>query len=308
MSFKTKMKEKHGSRPMVQHKQNSLPLLRHEDASEKHKGSSDPHRLKSSITKPLNISQDHIYRVQEPETDVSEVERERCGKRCPVVGLETIEQYRAYLHHTETNCSTLVQFGGWVPAPGDGAKYVCLDKRFNIKPGNCTVFSFGVNNEWSFEDDFAIYGCKVYAFDPTMGKEDHQRSANVRFQAVGIANYKGTMKIGMDFSYAIQKVDRFENLVNQLGLAGQVIDYVKLDVELSEVDFLQDMLLNSPHVLRNIKQIAMEVHDDYFEGDLSQTSKQQVFWPYFMLLKCQDFRLVHSRTNHGRWREVVWAR
>nr|XP_045615123.1 uncharacterized protein LOC123768520 [Procambarus clarkii] len=99
-------------------------------------------------------------------------------------------------------------------------------------------------------------------------------------------------------------VDRFENLVNQLGLAGQVIDYVKLDVELSEVDFLQDMLLNSPHVLRNIKQIAMEVHDDFFKGDLSQTSRQQVFWPYFMLLKCQDFRLVHSRSNHGRWQEV----
>nr|XP_045588624.1 uncharacterized protein LOC123750562 [Procambarus clarkii] len=103
------------------------------------------------------------------------------------------------------------------------------------------------------------------------------------------------------------QVDRFENLVNQLGLAGQVIDYVKLDVELSEVDFLQDMLLNSPHVLRNIKQIAMEVHDDFFKGDLSPTSRQQVFWPYFMLLKCQDFRLVHSRSNHGRWQEVVWG-
>ncbi|XP_069189389.1 uncharacterized protein [Procambarus clarkii] len=145
---------------------------------------------------------------------------------------------------------------------------------------------------------------KVYAFDPTMGKEDHQRSANVHFQAVGIANYKGTKKIGMGNNWDMRRVDRFENLVNQLGLAGQVIDYVKLDVELSEVDFLQDMLLNSPHVLRNIKQIAMEVHDDYFKGDLSPTSRQQVFWPYFMLLKCQDFRLVHSRSNHGRWREV----
>nr|XP_045609168.1 uncharacterized protein LOC123764963 [Procambarus clarkii] len=233
-------------------------------------------------------------------------ENEKC-KRCPVAGLETIEQYRAYLHHTQTNCTMMAQFGGKPPAPVDGAKYVCLDKRFNIKPGNCTVFSFGVNNEWSFEDDFAKYGCKVYAFDPTMGKEDHQRSANVRFQAVGIANYKGTKKIGMDNSWAMRRVDRFENLVNQLGLAGQVIDYVKLDVELSEVDFLQDMLLNSPHVLRNIKQIAMEVHDGPFKGDLSQTSTRQVFWPYFMLLKCQDFRLVQSR-NAGWWREVVWTR
>ncbi|XP_069192241.1 uncharacterized protein [Procambarus clarkii] len=253
------------------------------------------------------LSNFHPFANPKSASSESMITVTKSANQCRVVGLETIEQYRAYLHHTESNCTNMVQFGGKPPAPGDGAKFVCLDKRFNIKPGNCIVFSFGVNNEWSFEDDFAKYGCKVYAFDPTMGKEDHQRSANVRFQAVGIANYKGTKKIGMDNSWAMRRVDRFENLVNQLGLAGQVIDYVKLDVELSEVDFLQDMLLNSPHVLRNIKQIAMEVHDDFFKGDLSQTSRQQVFWPYFMQLRCQDFLLIQSR-DAGRWREVVWAR
>ncbi|XP_069189388.1 uncharacterized protein [Procambarus clarkii] len=254
----------------------------------------------------LYIGQEHIVDYT-GQTHSQESKAEKSTNHCLVAGLETIEQYRSYLHHTENTCAKIVQFGGKPPAPGDGKKFVCLDKRFNIKPGNCTVFSFGINNEWSFEDDFAKFGCKVYAFDPTMGKEDHQRSANVHFQAVGIANYKGTKKIGMGNNWDMRRVDRFENLVNQLGLAGQVIDYVKLDVELSEVDFLQDMLLNSPHVLRNIKQIAMEVHDDYFKGDLSQTSRQQVFWPYFMLLRCQDFRLIQSR-NAGRWREVVWAR
>nr|XP_053637134.1 LOW QUALITY PROTEIN: uncharacterized protein LOC128692136 [Cherax quadricarinatus] len=231
---------------------------------------------------------------------------EKCVKPCTVVGLSSIEQYRKYLHHTETTCKTLVQFGGRKPAPSDGRKFVCLDKRFNIKPGNCTVFSFGINNEWSFEDDIAKFGCKVYAFDPTMGKEDHQHSAKFSFFAVGIANYKGTKKIGMGTNFAMRKVDRFENLVNDLGLAGTEIDFVKLDVELSEVDFLQDMIFNSPHVLKNIKQIAMEVHDDYFKGDLSQTSRQQVFWPYFMMLQCMDFRLIQSR-DAGRWREVVWS-
>lgn len=53
------------------------------------------------------------------------------------------------------------QFGGKAPAPGDGKKLVCMDSRFNIKPGNCLVFSFGINNEWSFEDDFDKFGCKV---------------------------------------------------------------------------------------------------------------------------------------------------
>lgn len=74
-------------------------------------------------------------------------------------------------------------------------------------------------------------------------------------------------------------MDRFENLVQQAGEEGREIDYVKLDVELSEIDFLQDMLFNSPHVLAKIKQIAMEVHDGPFKG----------------LLLCSGFRGFNKR-------------
>ncbi|XP_045136134.1 uncharacterized protein LOC123519048 isoform X2 [Portunus trituberculatus] len=230
--------------------------------------------------------------------------------QCRVPGLQSIEQYRAYLHNTEITCKNLRPFGGKPPAPEAGMKMVCLDDKFIIKPGSCVVFSFGVGNEWSFEDEFDKFGCKVYAYDPTMNKKDHQRSPNVKFFATGIGSFRGTMNVGMGKKWSMQKVDRFENLVLQAGEDGREIDYVKLDVELSEIDFLQDMLFNSPHVLARIKQIAMEVHDGYFKedkSDFSQTSRQQVFWPYFMLMRCARFKLIHSR-NAGAWREVVWAR
>lgn len=227
--------------------------------------------------------------------------------QCNIPGLQSIEQYRKYLHNTETTCNKMSSFGGKPPAPDAGRKMVCLDDRFNIQPGNCVVFSFGVGNEWSFEDDFDKFGCRVYAYDPTMGKKDHQRSKNVKFFAKGIANYKGTKNIGMGEKWSVKEVDRFENLVREAGEEGREIDFVKLDVELSEIDFLQDMLFNSPHVLARVKQIAMEVHDGPFKGDLSQTSRHQVFWPYFMLMRCAGFRLVHTRETWG-WREVVWVR
>ncbi|MPC31735.1 hypothetical protein E2C01_025032 [Portunus trituberculatus] len=163
------------------------------------------------------------------------------------------------------------EFGGKPPAPADGKKFICLDKIFNFTPGKCLIFSFGVNNEWSFEDEMEKFGCKVYAFDPTMGKEDHQRSPNIKFYATGIAHYKGTKRIGMGNNWSEKKVDRFENLVRQAGEEGREIDYVKLDVELSEIDFLQDMLFNSPHVLAKIKQIGMEVHDGPFRDGISET-------------------------------------
>ncbi|XP_050716954.1 probable methyltransferase-like protein 24 [Eriocheir sinensis] len=229
------------------------------------------------------------------------------ASRCHIPGLASIEQYQEYLHHKETICTRLHPFGGKPPAPEAGMKMVCLDSRFNIKPGDCVVFSFGVGNEWSFEDEFDNFGCKVYAYDPTMGKEDHQRSPNVRFFATGIANYKGTKKVGMGKKWMMRPVDRFENLVRMVGEEGREIDFVKLDVELSEIDFLQDMLFNSPHVLAKIKQLAIEIHDGPFKGDFSQTSTHQVFWPYFMFLRCAGFRVIHTRETWG-WREVVWAR
>ena len=57
-------------------------------------------------------------------------------------------------------------------------------------------------------------------------------------------------------------MDRYENLLARAGLQGRVVDYLKLDVELSELEFFQDMFFNTPHLLANVKQIAMEVHHD----------------------------------------------
>lgn len=57
-------------------------------------------------------------------------------------------------------------------------------------------------------------------------------------------------------------VDRYENLLKRVGLTNHIVDYIKMDVELSELDFFQDVFFNSPHLLNNIKQIGMEVHHD----------------------------------------------
>ncbi|KAK8388753.1 hypothetical protein O3P69_020633 [Scylla paramamosain] len=165
------------------------------------------------------------------------IERISSAPQCRVPGLQSIEQYRAYLHNTEITCKNLKPFGGKRPAPKAGMKMVCLDDKFNIRPGNCVVFSFGVGNEWSFEDEFDKFGCKVYAYDPTMGKKDHQRSPNIKFFATGIGSFNGTRNVGMGKKWSMQNVDRFENLVRQAGEEGRQIDYVKLDVELSEIDF-----------------------------------------------------------------------
>ncbi|XP_047478679.1 uncharacterized protein LOC125031777 [Penaeus chinensis] len=225
---------------------------------------------------------------------------------CNVPALETYSQFVRALKTLETHCSKPKTFGGPPKGKPDAKKIICLDERFKIDPQNCSVFSFGINRDFSFEDGMARYGCQVFAYDPTMGVDDHQRSEKVRFFATGISNYNGQKLVGMSKSWSMQKVDRFENLVKAVGMEGKVIDVVKLDVELAELDFMQDMLFNSRHVLKNIKQIAMEIHSDLFKKEINQLSSHQVFWPYLNMMRCAGFKLITTRSG-GKWREVVWA-
>jgi hypothetical protein len=67
-------------------------------------------------------------------------------------------------------CRIFYEFGGVVINNSDrykdGQKSVCLDQGLGPAINNCLVYSFGIDNEWSFDDDMAKLGCNVYSFDP----------------------------------------------------------------------------------------------------------------------------------------------
>lgn len=61
-------------------------------------------------------------------------------------------------------------------------KALCLDPlELTPQPGHCLVYSIGINNEWTFEDAMGKYGCQVYAFDPSMKANDHDRNPSIHF-------------------------------------------------------------------------------------------------------------------------------
>jgi hypothetical protein len=76
--------------------------------------------------------------------------------------------YQVTSQPLQTYCTVGKQIGGvWHGNCGhfDGQKFVCLDKLHgDIQQNKCLVYSFGVSNDWSFEEVMAGLGCQVYDF------------------------------------------------------------------------------------------------------------------------------------------------
>jgi len=82
------------------------------------------------------------------------------------------------------NCPTMERIGH----VGDGGKWVCgVDI---LKERECIGYSYGVNHDLSFELELIERtGCKIFAFDPTVGgvPDDCKGNPNIKFhkQALG---------------------------------------------------------------------------------------------------------------------------
>ena len=91
---------------------------------------------------------------------------------------------RSQLHRTKNKCRIGKYFGGdWVSKfyTTDGAKYICLDRIYeDIKQDKCLIYSFGLADDWSFEEQMASMGCQVRAFDPTVTENPEQKHLVLR--------------------------------------------------------------------------------------------------------------------------------
>ncbi|XP_046456184.1 probable methyltransferase-like protein 24 [Daphnia pulex] len=168
------------------------------------------------------------------------------------------EMYR-YFHWTNsTSCFLAVDFGFCVAtgigvAAPDGHKAVCLDQFISPVYDNCLVYSFGINNQWTFDEAMAQYGCQVHSFDPSMGVGDYDRSQHIHFYNLGLSGKieaHPTTKWNMKTASSIYEM---------LGHQPTLIDVLKMDVEFSEWDAIPQML-RSGFLADTVKQLAVEIH------------------------------------------------
>ncbi|CAL4065852.1 unnamed protein product [Meganyctiphanes norvegica] len=224
------------------------------------------------------------------------------GNSCRVPPLHDADEFFALLETPQVVCKNLQLVGGgyygWRDG-GEGGKLACMDPGLTIGGEKCLVLSFGIGADWTFDDAMDDIGCKVYSMDPTLFLPDHNRTDNIQFLDLGVGKERGYQNITINKQVVKAKVDTYQGILHRLGILNSTIDYMKLDIEGAELDFLDDAITRWPHLLHNIKQIGIEIHTSKLKGKSKKSAWQKIlkFWTYFHQLQCEKFQLVWSVAN-----------
>jgi len=195
-------------------------------------------------------------------------------------------------------CKEMKRYGGEYNSAckfTDGSKFVCMDELLqDIENGECLIYSFGVAEDWSFEDIMDELGCEVYAFDGSVDFPE-RRGKNIHFEKVWVSFE--------DVSKPNQPIEKsLPTLLAKYGHTNRKISYLKMDIEGNELKGLPQWLHDG--ALDHVQQIGLEFH---LNNDIVKTNKFIKTLRYLYMKG--DFRLIsyeangcakNSETNAGR--------
>ncbi|BFZ00529.1 hypothetical protein BsWGS_03568 [Bradybaena similaris] len=162
---------------------------------------------------------------------------------------ELLLTVHSILDNADVICKRKLRMGNM----GDGGWEICDDPDVRPRPP-CIIYSFGINYDFSFDDDASnVYGCHVYSFDPSMKKfEDHvERSKLVHFYKIGLSDLSTTNKDNW-------KMKTLADIRTMLGHDNVTIDVIKMDIESSEWPAIPEMIRSGQ--LQTVQQFMVEYH------------------------------------------------
>lgn len=192
--------------------------------------------------------------------------------------------YHRYVNTKQETCNRMVRVGNIQ----DGGWDICDDERYRPK-SDCKVLSFGINNDFSFDDDISRrYGCQVHCFDPSMKVGDHRRSSYIYFHATGLSSE--------DNFYNNWPMKRLSTIRRDLGWSQTPIDILKIDIEMWELPVIPEMVKSGS--MKDIKQFVVEIHLDLTEGRvLPPREKYEKAFDCLRYLYDDGFRIVYTHRN-----------
>ncbi|KAI9562582.1 hypothetical protein GHT06_010037 [Daphnia sinensis] len=222
----------------------------------------------------------------------------------------TMEQIITYVEWANSSsCRLSHDFGGNVifTAGVDGQKAVCLDpavrperasgawppvtkKKFN----ECLVYSFGIKNEWSFDEAMEALGCRVYAFDPSMNRTRHDHTSKIHFYDLGLSDRDEQRVDDQEKNWTMKSLDSIYH--NLLGHQGKIIDYLKIDIERDEWIVLPQIL--SSGMMDRVRQMGVEIH---LLSPTGNNTLDEIRQNIKTLKSLEDYGLVRFDSKFNPW-------
>ncbi|KAH3710621.1 probable methyltransferase-like protein 24 [Dreissena polymorpha] len=197
-----------------------------------------------------------------------------------------------YINRIQTLCRNVYRVG----TVKDGGKEICTDKPYRPSPP-CIVYSFGI--DYRLEFDLAVvklFGCQVYAFDPSMKMESKRVSEHIWFYNWGLGGEDTVTNNGW-------VIKTLATIRKELGHSNKTIDVLKVDVEGDEWHALLQMLKTG--ALKDVKQIAMETHfldkGNFPEEGNAQLSALRDLYNAGFRIFMRDRNIVGSKNLKGDW-------
>ena len=191
-----------------------------------------------------------------------------------------------FLWTNQSSCQAVQYFGGKMYERGisvvyDGQKAICLDSKIAPSPDKCIVYSFGINHEWSFDEAMELYGCEIFAFDPSMNVSSYNRTEYIHFHQMALDSYdkKGWGKYEDVLTRTLSSI--YEILKPYHGDEA-IIDYLKLE--------------NSVSTFRQLAKILQSI-EDY--GMIRFDSRRNVLNSVVEFTKVENFSAVENY-------EIAW--
>ena len=129
---------------------------------------------------------------------------------------------------------------------GDGGKWMC-DISYLKQTSSCLIYSLGSNGEFSFENETKLTfpHCDIHTFD--MRAFNCTNICTFHKEKIGDGIIPGTKSLPM--------------LMSDLNQTGRKLEILKVDVEGSEYEFLEDLFSSSnDHLTGKIRQLLVEIH------------------------------------------------
>lgn len=199
-----------------------------------------------------------------------------------------------FLWNNRSSCQLAYDFGGFLitnPSGIEGQKAVCIDPKVAPLPGDCIIYSFGIHDDWSFDEQMGRYGCQVYSFDPSINMTQHDHTPSVHFYDWGL----GRLDENRTYKDTIWKMRTLSTIYETLThLHGRVIiDYLKIDIEFAEWQVLPQIIESG--MLSKVRQLGVEFH-------LSSDETTEKYYEHANLLRTLEKEgMVRFDSKHNPW-------